>query len=300
MSSSPSRRSKPNLAEAISRVCIEMLESRRLLSTAVWTGAGPDTLFSDAANWQGDVVPTSGQNIDFPANPAGLTVTVDSNDTVGNVEFDAAYTLSPPTGLNPTITLDGNLTATSGGTVINNPIVLGQNTTALVYPTANLALNGVISDGGSGFGITQMGTGELTLEGGGDTYTGGTSADGGSVDVQTSLTSAVNVTAYSSFIGNGSINSLSGYGGTYSATGVATPGAVVIANGLSLSSNTGNTMDFAIDGPGASSQFTVNGGTISLGNANLSATLVSASSHGQRCDHPDRQQYRQSRQRHIQ
>jgi hypothetical protein len=162
--------------------------------------------------------------------------------------------------------------------LVSNNISLGQTTTALVNPTATLDLEGAIDDGGSGFGITQTGTGSLTLGGAGDTYTGETFANGGTVIDNAPLTSAVVVSANSSFTGSSSITSLSGYGGTYSAETVALTGAapatVTIASGLNLTNNTGNKLSFLISGPGLSSQFVVDAGTINLGNATLSATAL--------------------------
>jgi hypothetical protein len=268
------RPSKSKRSARYSRLICESLESRRLLAADVWSGAGPDALFSDAANWVGGVVPTSGQAVTFPANATSMAVTVDTNVTVGAVEFDAAYTLSSPLAGATTITLDGNLTATGGSTVVNNNITLGQTTIALINPTAAIDLEGVIDDGGSGFGITQEGNGALTLGGAGDTYTGATEADGGAVVDNASLTSAVTVFPGSSFTGSNSITSLAGDDGTYSASDAGAAATVTLASGLHLQANSGNTVSFLIGGPGASSQFAVSAGTISLGNATFSATAL--------------------------
>jgi hypothetical protein len=268
------RPSKSKLSARNSRSRCESLESRRLLAADVWSGAGTDALFSDGANWVGGVAPTSGQAVDFPVGATSTAVTVDTDVTVGAVEFDAAYTLSNPGAGTTDIALDGNITATSGSTLVSNNISLGQTTTALVNPTATLDLEGAIDDGGSGFGITQMGTGSLTLGGAGESYTGETFADGGTVIDNAPLTSAVVVSAGSSFTGSSSIASLSGYGATYSASLAGAPATVTITSGLNLSSNTGNKLSFLISGPGLSSQFVVDAGTINLGNATLSATAL--------------------------
>jgi hypothetical protein len=269
------RRSNLNASVLFSKACCEMLESRRLLAatTITWSGAGPDTLFSDAANWKGGVVPTAANNVDFPNGVAATTVTVDTNVTVINMEFDNTYTLNSPAAGPTTITLDGNLDSSLGITVVNNPIILTQNTFALVYEGAGLTLAGTVSDGGSGFGITQTGNGALILTGTGDTYTGNTVADGGSiVDTATSLTSNVIIFPGCNFYGSGSINELAGDGGTYAAVNGSAAGTVTIADGLSLAANSGNKLAFDLGSP--SSQFVVNSGTITLGNAAFSATVL--------------------------
>ena len=273
----------------ISRAFCEALESRRMM--AVWTGAGTDTNFSDGANWLGGRAPAGGAPVTFPAGAFGTVVTVDTNVTVGAMEFDASYTLSSPAGTSgtgTTIALDGSIDVTAGDTVINTPIALDQMPTITVANPATLTLNGVVSDnmGGNAFGITETGTGTLILaSNSGDTYTGATNVNGGTlVDaVDTTLDSAVSVAAGASFIGDSTIESLTGTGGTYSAaTGIgaaAAPGVATISDGLDLA-GTNNTMDFIVGGPGNSSEFVVNGGEVDLDNAVLNPTLINYAASG--------------------
>jgi autotransporter-associated beta strand protein len=269
---SRSKSTTPKSVRPDFRARFETLEGRRLLTADVWTGAGTDSLFSNAANWSSGV-PTTGQDITFPSGVTNKTVTVDSNVIVGNVEFDDAYTLSSANGQSDSITLSGGLTATNAGTVINNPIVLTQPlTTTLVYETAALTLNGAISDGGNALGLSIQGNGPLTLAGDGDTYTGTTEVQGGVLDLNTDLTSVVDVYPTSSFNGSGSVTTLEGNNGYFAASNEgAVPGTVNISNSMSLDTDSNNTVSVMLDG-NQSSQFVVNGGTISLGDAALTGT----------------------------
>jgi autotransporter-associated beta strand protein len=267
----------------------ETLEARRLMAD-IWSGAGADTNFSDADNWIGDVAPVSGQAVTFPAGASSAIVTIDKNVTVGDIEFDASYTVNS-SGSSSTATiiaLRGSINETAGDTVINAPIALDQTTNITLASPATLTLNGVVSNnnGGNAFGITEMGTGTLTLASPtGDTYTGPTTVNGGTLvdSANTTLDSDVSVAAGASFVGDSSIDSLSGTGGTYSAangTGsTAEPGTATLAEGLNLA-GTNNTMDFIVGGPDNSSQFVVNGGEVDLDNAVLNATALTFASSG--------------------
>jgi autotransporter-associated beta strand protein len=265
------RRSQRNSVRAIPRTYIEALESRRLLAADVWTGAGGDTAFTDAANWQGDAVPTTGQDVTFPAGVNNTTVTVDGATTVGSIEFDASYTIS---GMGA-ITLNGNIAATSGDSLINNAIVLTQTTNINVSTSSSLSLN-VIGDAGNAFGITEAGTGSLFLQGPGDTYTGATTVQAGTLTSTTTLTSAVNVLSGANFVGSGSVQSLTGTGAQFNiaADTGAGAGTLTVANNLTFSPINPSGINFNIGGPGASSEITVTAGTISLGSATLSGTTI--------------------------
>jgi autotransporter-associated beta strand protein len=258
-------------ARSIARAAIEALESRRLLTADVWSGAGTDTLFTDGANWVGGVAPIAGQDVTFPVGAASTTVTINTAVTVGNVEFDTGYTL-PSTSA---ITVDGDFNVGDATTVISNPIVLGQTITITTNDTAALTLN-AISDAGGGFGIIKQGNGLLTLQGTSDTYTGFTTVNGGPLTSVTNLASSdVAVTAGSTFDDNGIVASLGGSGGTYSPVNGAVAGTITVVSNLDLTADSGNTLAFDIDGPTASSQFVVNSGTITLGDATLTGTSLS-------------------------
>ncbi len=280
MKVSRSRRSHSKSPQSTKRASFEALESRQLLTAAVWTGAGSNSLFTNAANWQGGVAPTSGQDVDFPASASQTTVTVNANVTVGALEFDAAYTLSSSAGTSDSLTINGAVSVTAGVPIINSPIVLTSNATWLVDDTSGLQTNGVISDGGGAFGIDKEGNGALGLAGTGETYTGTTIVGGGVLIDTAPLASPINATSGNTFYGNTSVNSLVGTSGTIEPanfdanTDTSTPATLTVSHGINFDSPSDTTLAFDIDGPTNSSNFNVTGGTIALNSAPLSTTIV--------------------------
>jgi hypothetical protein len=67
--------------------------------TDTWTGAAGNGNWGTAANWAGNAVPGSGDNVIFPAG-APLTVNLNVNATVQNVTIDGDYTFTPGGTLN--------------------------------------------------------------------------------------------------------------------------------------------------------------------------------------------------------
>jgi autotransporter-associated beta strand protein len=284
MSAFRRRRSTLNPHHLISRACCESLESRRLLAADVWSGAGPDSNYTDNANWvpvppdTAGVAPAPGQAVDFPVGATSTVVTINANVATSAIEFDAGYTVS--SSASSTFTLDGPIDDTAGATIINSPLTLGQTTAITVTSPATLTLNGAVNDGGNAFGITKAGTGTLILDSvSAETYTGTTAVSAGTLvdGADTTLNSDVTVAVGGKFIGDGTIDSLTGSGGTYSAatgTGAsAEPGTAIIDDGLELT-GAGNTMDFIIGGPGDSSEFVVDGGSINLDGAAFTPTAL--------------------------
>jgi hypothetical protein len=283
----PNRRRKSDFSHKVARASFESLESRRLLTTAVWTGNAGDGLFTTAGNWQGDVAPTSGQSVDFPANAASQTVTINANVSVGEVEFDTSYTLSPATGTSDAMAIDGELTVNAGVVIINNPIQLQANTTFLIDQGAGIQTNAAISDGGGGFGIDLEGGGEFGLAGGGETYTGTTFAGSGILIDTAPLASSVAVASGATFYGSSSAASLLGTTGiispgTYdSVSQTSSPATITVSDGFSFANPTDTTLAFDLDGPSNSSNFIVTGGTINLNDAALSTAVVDGYTPGQ-------------------
>jgi hypothetical protein len=261
-------RSRGRARAGHARTFVENLESRRLLSAAVWTGSGTDNNFSDANNWQGDVAPTAGQAVQFPAGIGKTAVVVDSNVTLGNIEFDAAYTLSSAN----TITLNGNISATSGASSISTPIALEANTVITVNVGAVLTVSGAIS--GAGFGISTGGAGVLDLSAPAESYTGSTVVNGGDLTDTANLASAVTLTSGSVYNASASIPSLSASGASIGAFSGSAAGTLTVANGFSLAAGSQDTFNAEIGGPGASSNVTVNAGQIALNNAVLQTSLL--------------------------
>jgi hypothetical protein len=286
MSATQGRRRKSQFSRTPARASIETLESRRLLTTAVWTGAVSGS-FSNPQNWESDDFPSTGQNVDFPSSATTQTVTIDGNYTLGYVEFDASYTLSSASGTSDALAVNGEVSVNAGVVIINNPIQLNADSVWLVNEGAGLQTNSTISDAGDGFGIDKQGGGELGLTGTGESYTGTTSVDGGSVIDTAPLASPVSVASGTTFYGSSSVSSLLGTTGIVSPatfdsiTQTSSPATMTVTNGFSFANPTDTTLAFDLDGPSNSSNFVVTGGTINLNDAVLSTTVVDGYSPGQ-------------------
>ncbi len=204
------RRPAANPRKGRCRPTLEALEDRLLLSTRVWDGSadGSGVPFTDAhwtspQNWVGDVAPTAGDDLVFPATALRMTAT---NDFPGGTAFHSIRI----SGSN--WTLNGNAVSLAAG--ITTTGASGANTVALpltlTAPQAffsgtagsDLVLSGATIDNG-GFALTVDGPGDAFFSGGsvvgagglvkngggqfilGDTapdgYTGGTTVNGGAL-----------------------------------------------------------------------------------------------------------------------
>lgn len=159
----------------------------------LWNGGGGDDNWTTAANWSG-VGFTAADSLQFGGSTR-LTPVNDlaPNTLVGSIEFlnDTNPTTSAFTLAGSRITLGGDITtdAVTGGAfnatitdLISLDIVLGATSTITTNnsgdKTHNLTIDGIISDGGGGFGLTKSGGSRLTL-GGANTYTGATTLTNG-------------------------------------------------------------------------------------------------------------------------
>ncbi len=161
-------------------------------ATLIWNGGGADDNWSTAANWTG-VAFTAGDILQFGGSTRLAAVNnLAANSLVGGIDFTnnlnpnvSAFTLS-----GNRITLGGNITTTAAASsafniTINDQISLdlllnGTRTITVNNngdKTHNLTINGVVSDGGGGFGLTTAGGARLTLAAA-NTYTGVTTLGG--------------------------------------------------------------------------------------------------------------------------
>src|SRR4051812_44551225 len=171
-----------------------------------WTGGAANANATQTANWSPAAVPVSGDALIFPAGAARLNPNFNfgTRPTFDTITFgDDLYTVGGiGVGItngfifnNPTNAININL---SGGTtsnlansqswVLNGAAVTWQddfnlNAFALtVTGTGNLTFSGILSGTGVNSDLIKSGSGTLILNGV-NTYAGGTTIDGGTVQV---------------------------------------------------------------------------------------------------------------------
>lgn len=158
-------------------------------SANVWDGGGANSLWATPENWDDNLVPTSGADVNIGTSFAsgtsiglgGVVRTVNSLTLSGTTGFSIS-----PGGAGGSISLTSGLinkTSTQGVT-IDAGITLGANAvfdvTAGSGNAGALKLNGVITDGANSFSILKSGSSEIIISGN-NTFDGGFELAGGSV-----------------------------------------------------------------------------------------------------------------------
>jgi hypothetical protein len=190
------------------------LENRLVPTTITWTGANHtvDTNWSDALNWQGGVVPGSGDTANFTkTGTVSFTATIDTAFTVTGVTVDSTW--------NGTITADSGLTVTGNFAVSSG--TFGGNGAVTIEGSASSWTAGTLIVGTGGF--TNTGTftvGGMTATGGGTLTNKSVFALSGNgsltLESGTMLTNPVGSTL--NFLGDADINQSTG-GGTLTNAG---------------------------------------------------------------------------------
>ncbi len=155
-------------------------------ATRTWTGAGPDTNTTTAANWQGSVAPVSGDDLVFPDGVAQTTVTQSLSGRFNSITFatsgGAVYHVSGPVTVMTSIHVDsgeadlsGSLTFYQNGTNPNTVtlgaaagselVILGP-TFGLPQTTLHFGDSGRVTFAGTGnfAGALQVDVGTLRLQ----------------------------------------------------------------------------------------------------------------------------------------
>lgn len=194
--------------------------------TQNWDGGGNDGLWATTTNWHLDAaVPGTGNNATFnaAAGGGGAIINLGAGITIGSIVFDlaaaAAYTIGSAAGQQITFNNGGGVVVNNGvvqtQTIAANVILAdnatftnnGANDAFLLNVTGNvtggaagtLTLNGsdtganivsgIISDGSAPLAVTKAEAGTWHLSGV-NTYTGATTINAGTLDLDRSLTAS--------------------------------------------------------------------------------------------------------------
>ena len=163
MSRAISRRQRANPTAHRARInrfiapALESLETRQLLSTSVWTGAGGNNLFSNGANWQGGTAPASGDDIVLNDLGSQQTIDVGSAVTVGNIYAAGEYAIT-----DQTLTINGGVEAEANANLaFNNTITPTANNHFTADAGATLTLHAISYSSSQTF--DKYGDGTLSL-----------------------------------------------------------------------------------------------------------------------------------------
>jgi len=160
-------------------VLILTLAAGSALAGTTWDGGGSDNNWSTATNWNGDAAPSSPSALNF----AGTTQLTPNNDFTNFTV--KGFTFSSGAGAfiigGNAISLAGDITnnSTSAETINLNMATTSNRT--IDVASGSIALGGVISGTAS---LTKSGAGTSVLSGA-NTYSGGTTLDGGVLSVST-------------------------------------------------------------------------------------------------------------------
>lgn len=159
---------------------------------AAWSASGTAGSWKNGGNWSPAAVPSSG-TATFTGPPgAAITVTLDGNQAAGALVFNVAgsngYTLSQGTGggvLTLGASTGASITVFSGTHTISAPIVLAGSLAVSTSEGGSLQLGNVSQAAGVSAALSLSGDGQLILNGT-QSYTGGTTVDGGTLYVMNS------------------------------------------------------------------------------------------------------------------
>lgn len=230
-------------------------------TTRVWVGGGTDNNWTTGANWNLNVTPIAGDDLQFDG-----TARLNSNNDLPNGTSIASITFNAGAGA---FVLSGNRIVLTGSIVnnddslqtINNAITL--NTTQICDTASGDVAIGSVLNGAGGF--TKSGTGTLTLTGI-NSYSGPTTVSAGTLQIGDGTTSGSIFSA--SIVNDGVI--------VYHVTGVVTTSGVISGSGSLTKNGTGTlnlTSNNLYSGP-----TTVNAGILTVTGATAAASAVTVKS----------------------
>lgn len=189
-----------------------------------WDGGGGDNNLSTAANWSGDVAPSAGDDLVFPANIADVDLT---NDYTAATSFNS-ITFSGTATQNTAYSIDGNsMTLVAGithsmtgsfstGVTIDMPLIL-NGTQTFDSGSSYIFINGTLNLGSSALTVTTSGsmnivgvisgTGSITKSGTGDVVLRGVNLYSGTTTVSTGTLVIDNESALGTAVGGTTVAS---------------------------------------------------------------------------------------------
>ena len=257
----------------------------------VWSASGGGTFsWGTGGNWLGGIAPNGAGDTALFGTAVGsgtATITPGSAQTVSGLTFSPAaggsYALSGSGGNSLQLANGGSsasISVTGGSDAINAPIVLDDNVNVTTVTGSGLSISGAISQSGS-HALTLSGSGIVTLSGS-DSYTGGTTVNGGTLAVNNTAgsgtgTGPVAINGTGTLSGNGTINGAASIGsGGSLAPGNGGIGALTINNTLALAG--GAAVNMEIDKTTSGSDLVQGLSTVTYGGTlnvtNLAGTLA--------------------------
>nr|MBA3936178.1 autotransporter-associated beta strand repeat-containing protein [Planctomycetota bacterium] len=236
-------------------------------TTRVWDGGGADNNWTTAANWDFDLAPIAGDDLQF----AGATRTAPNNDFTAATSFASITFNSGASAFTVggnAITLTGAVTNSSTALQTVNVALAVAATRTLDAASGNLALGGVASGAG---GVTKAGTNVLTLSGV-NTYTGATTVSAGTL---TNGAAGVITDTSAVTVASGATWNLAGFNetvGSLAGAGSITLGSATLTCGGDATSTT---LSGVISGTGAVTKAGAGTMTLSGVNTYTGATTVS-------------------------
>jgi autotransporter-associated beta strand protein len=176
---------------ALAVAAVVMASGRPVRAQSIWNTQG-NGVWSRPANWVGGVPNGNNATASFPSYNTNITVTVDQNFQVQDLEitnnFGASYRLSQGGASVLSFTGKGNvinvLDSNTGDHVIRVPLTLSNSdlTITNASTTGSLSVFGSIGETEARM-VTIKGPGQLLLTGKDSSYSGGTVVDGGNVQI---------------------------------------------------------------------------------------------------------------------
>ena len=200
--------------------------------------------WASPGNWQGGVAPdVRGDAAAFAAlsGSGSATIVLAGSDTLSGLSFSAlgggGYVLSRTDSVSSLQLANGGspvpVSIAAGAAAIAVPVVFGDNVNISTGSGAVATISGPISESGGSHSLTLSGSGELTLSGT-DTYSGGTTLNGGALEI--AAASALPGSGLVSISGGGRLvlGSGAGIGALLAASSPVSSGAVALSAAASV------------------------------------------------------------------